>query len=376
MKGISLFDCTVDERGRAAVDAALQSGVLVSGPAIRQFELAIEERFPGRSVVAMSDSTHALVMALQLSGVQQGDEVLVLSFNCLSSTAAITLIGASPVWVDIDPETAVIDVVDCAKAITERTRALVVYHVAGYPGRLNDIRQLCDGARIAFIEDANNAFGAVFGGQPVGTFSDFAVISFYANRQVNAVEGAALICRNAEDGERSRRLRRYGIDINCFRDTNGEINDRADIVEIGMSAPMLNTNATLGVYHLQSLNERLAAVRRNVAYLERKIDGVEGLNAVTPIANAEPAYWVWLLRCRFRDQLLRDLWSVGIRCSKLHRPNHFYAGFSQPRRSLSGTLELYQNIVAIPCGWWLQQTDLDQVIQALWNSAAANGDGR
>ncbi len=365
MNEIPLFNCSVDEGGRIAVAEALRSGELVADGAIPGLESAIQPRLCGRSVVTMSDATHALSMALHLGGVRRGDEVLVLSFNCLSSTAAIPLIGATPVWVDIDPVSASVDLSDCLKAVTERTRALVVYHVAGYPAQVDGLRRLCDDVGIVLIEDANNSFGAEFNGAPIGSFGDYAVISMYANRQVNAIEGAALICREEADANRARYLRRFGIDVRTFRDRDGEIDALTDIREIGISSPMLNTNATLGMYHLQTFDERLAKVRQNIAYMKDQLGGLTEIDIIKPVMGAVPAYWVWLIRCSRRDRLMRHLWSEGIRCSKLHRPNHFYSGFGVKPRALPGTDRLYSEVLAVPCGWWLAPGDLEQVVDRI-----------
>lgn len=365
MTALPLFFCSVDESGRAAVSAVLESGALAAGGAIGRLESALEERFQGRAVVAMSDATHAIAMALTLSGVRRGDEVMVVSFNCLSSTAGIALVGAVPIWIDIDPETAVVDVSDCKRAISKRTKALVVYHIAGYPAPMERLQALCEENGIALIEDANNALGATLGGKPVGSFGSFAVVSFYANRQVNAIEGAALICNDSDDADRARRLRRYGIESKTFRDGDGEIRDSTDIIDLGMSAPMLNTNAALGIHNLKSLDERLAKVQYNVSYMTHEIRSITKIRVVPPIQTAVPAYWVWLLRCRDRDQLSRCLRESGIGCSKLHRPNHTYSGFKGRTRPLPGTSEFYQDLIALPSGWWLGAPDLDRIVMAI-----------
>jgi dTDP-4-amino-4,6-dideoxygalactose transaminase len=367
MLPIRLFDARVDEAGLRSVDAVLQSGALASGAEVALFEREIGAWLGVENVVVMSDATHAAELALRLSGVQRGDHVMTLSFNCLSSNAAITSAGAVPVWVDVEPGTARISVGDVERAVTEKTRALVVYHVAGYPADMGSLLQLCADRGIALIEDANAALGATVQEGRIGCLGKFGVFSFYANRQVNAIEGAALVCPDGASAERARRLRRFGIDYSVFRDADGEINPRADIGDIGISAPMLNVNAALGRLSLSSLEERLLRTRSNADYLRSSLAHLRGLEVLSWAPNVRPSFWALLVRSAHRDNLLRRLKASGIQCSKLHQPNHVYSGFHAETRNLPGTDLLSQEVMAIPCGWWLEKDQLDLIVDSMAN---------
>jgi len=365
MRPIPLFDCRVAETASAEVAAVLGSGQLASGRHVAALEAGFSDRLGGKPVVSMGDMTHALAMALSLAGVAAGDEVLTLSFNCLSSNSAIAHIGARPVWLDIDPQTASISLQDCAAALTSQTRAMVVYHVAGYPAPMLALRQFCRDHQLALIEDANNALGAVVDGQAVGTFGDFAVFSLYANRQISAIEGAMLVCPDADTAATASHLRRFGINVGRFRDALGEIDPACDVPHIGMSSVLTNVNAALGLAHLPSLEERLARNRANVHALADRLMDISALWPVQPLAGSDPAYWVWLVHCDRRDWLLASLKRAGIQCSKLHQPNHVYSGFGAASRSLPGTTSFMQTVLALPCGWWLEEQDLTRLAESV-----------
>ena len=263
---IPLFDCRVDGTAIAAMTPALESGQLASGPHVAALESEMSARHGGAPVVALSDMTQAIELSLRLSGIGPGDEVLTLSYNCLSSNSAIRHVGATAVWVDIDPATATMDVEDARSKITSATRALIVYHVAGYPADAAALRTLCDEAGLILIEDANNALGARLpGGAMAGTVGDFAIFSFYANRQVNAIEGAALLCCNEEAAATARKLRRFGIDQSRFRDPLGEIDPQSDISEIGRAATLPNVNAALARHNLALLDKKAADHSRKMS---------------------------------------------------------------------------------------------------------------
>jgi dTDP-4-amino-4,6-dideoxygalactose transaminase len=363
---LPLFDCRLDPEAIGAMAPSLAAGQLAAGPHIALLEEALSARMGGRPVVALSDSTQAIEAALICAGVGPGSDVLTLSYNCMSSNSAITYAGAKPVWVDIDPQTAAMDVADAERAITPETQALLVYHAAGYPADLRAIRSLCEARGLTLVEDANNALGAKLSdGSAVGTVGDFAVFSFYANRQVNAIEGAGLVCPDEAVAHRVRAMRRFGIDQSRFRDADGEINSACDIPRIGLSATLPNTHAALAMHQLGLLDARLEQTRANAAAIGRALQEVAGLTLVQPAADGKSAYWALLLLCERRDLLMRGLKALGVGCSKLHQPNHQYSGFAAVARPLPQTAFFMERILAVPCGWWMGEGDCEMVAAAI-----------
>lgn len=371
---IQLFDCRLTETALTTLAVPLRLGQLAAGPAGGQLEDVIAARFPGRYAVAVSDMTHALVMALRLAGVRRGDQVLSLAFNCMSSNAAIGMIGADVAWVDVDPATATFDVDQARSRLTTRTKAVVVYHISGYPADLAQLRAFCDAHGLPLIEDANNAFGASVDGQPVGMLGDFSIFSLYANRQLNGIDGGILLCARPEDAAHARRLRRFGIDVARFRDVDGEIDPMLDIPEIGTSASLDNIHATLALDSITDVDDRIARSRRNAALLA----GATSSLPIVPIAvlpGAEPVYWTWLIRLNERDTVMRALKKRGIMCSKLHYPNHHYTGFrttpGESVQELPGTTTLQEEMLAIPCGWWIDDAAVAAIAVAIGEAVQA-----
>lgn len=365
-----LFDCRLSGAALAALEQPFNSGQLASGASVGQLEQYFEERFAGHHAVAVSDMTNALALALRLAGVSNGDEVMTMAFNCMSSNAAISMVGARPVWVDVAPETASFDLQHARSLLNSRTKAVVVYHLAGYPADLVGIRNFCDDHGLALIEDANNAFGAEFSGHSIGSFGDFAVFSFYANRQINAIDGGLLLTRQSVDTERARRLRRFGVNQACFRDTDGEIDPLCDVPEIGVSSTLNNINATLALVSLADVDARIARSRNNVEILGEATRGLE-LTPIKQVPEGQSAYWTWLIRLTDRDAVMRSLKAQGVQCSKLHYPNHNYSGFGIAGAELPGTDLLAREMLAIPCGWWIDQAQVPQLTTAIENALRA-----
>jgi perosamine synthetase len=365
-KVINLFDCRLGSEYATLIEGVLQTGQLATGPQVGFLEQSLQKYLKDRHVVGMGDMTNAMILALKLSGVGAGDEVLVLSYNCLSSTSALSQIGAKPIWIEIEPNTANMSLADCEAKITSRTKALILYHVAGYPANAKLFKEFCKKNNIKLIEDANNALGAFWQSEPIGSEGDFSVYSFYANRQVNGIEGAALVCPSLEVALHAKRLRRFGIDASCFRDKYGEIDPKIDVPQISLSSQMNSVAAALANANLKSLDERIEKNRNNVQYyIESLSNSYPSIYPIGFHSESNPSFWVWLVACENRDELMIGLKQNGIECSKLHQPNHIYSGFNVAKSVLPKTDEFMKSILAVPCGWWLTEKNREEIANSL-----------
>jgi perosamine synthetase len=362
---IELFDCRMQEDGVSAARDVLLSGQISSGSKIHELESALSERLGVDTVVAVSDATHALALSLILAGVRPGDDVMTVAFTCLSSSSAIAQVGAKPIWVDINPETASVSLSDCAQALSSKPRAMVVYHIAGYPAPMSELRTFCCTHGLTLIEDANNALGARYNGRPIGQLGDFAAFSFYANRQINAIDGGAVAIRDSSLRSRAERLRRYGIDQATFRDKEGEISASSGIPEIGMSAAFNNVHAAIALSQLASLDDRLTKSRANATRYNEAFRKNDGVIPVLVPDGSEPAYWAYLVRVKDRKKLQMHLRDAGIKSSGLHFPNNTYSGFEALPRALPGTDQFSTEVLALPTGWWMESADVDRVIDVV-----------
>jgi len=358
---LPLFSTGPMAAAEEAAMAVLRSGQIASGPNVEAFRSELARTIGNPRVVTTSDMSMAIAIALRLAGVGSGDEVITSPFACLSTNAPIALSGARIRWADVDPATGALDVEDVRRLIGSATKAVVVYHLAGYPGFASELAALCGNAGIALIEDCNNALGATRDGRLVGTDGDNAIYSFYPNRQINGVEGGAIASRDPADAERATRLRRFGINPARFRSANGEIADDADVTEIGWSGSMSNLNATVALAQIAALPDRLAATRANARRLEKTFAALSGITPFAALPGADPVYWGLMVRTARRDYLLSQLKQAGVLASLLHQRNDRYSGMPAERRALTGVDEIERDVLAIPCGWWLGSADLDRI---------------
>lgn len=367
---IPLFGIYHDEAMERAAVEVLRSGQIASGPRVAAFEQALAELAGQPHVVTVNDMSNALQIALRLAGVGAGDEVLTSAYACLSTNAPIAMVGAQARWVDVDPATGSLDPEALRRAITPRSKAVIAYHLAGYPVDIEAIAAICHEHGLKLIEDCDNALLASVAGRAVGTWGDFAIYSFYPNRQINASEGGAVACRTPEEATRARRLRRYGIEMTGFRDRWGEISPASDVAEIGLAAPLNQLCAALGLSQLGGVAERLAVSRRHAAEMARQLDGLPGLSLVPATPGAQPAYWTLLLRLEQRDHVMHQLKSAGVQCSTLHLRNDSYSAFGGSAE-LPGTQAFAAQMLAVPCGWWLSQAQVAQVVSGLKSALQA-----
>lgn len=372
MKQIPLFGVVRTEQMEAVMLDVLRSGRVANGEYVTKFEQGLAALTGHSHMVSTVDMTSSMLLALRLADVGPGDEVLTTAFACLATNSAIAQCGAMPRWVDVKPYSVEIDIEDVVRKIGPATKALILYHLAGYPGPARELSKLCKERGIALIEDCDNALCARRDDENVGLAGDFAVYSFYPNRQINCTEGGALACRRHEDAQRARRLRRFGIDAADFRTDTGEINPASDVSEIGWAVTMNNLCAAIGTVQLDSVQARVDKARVNAIALRDRLSHINGVQHVVPASNALPAYWVFLVFVEHRDALLKELKKQGVSCSSLHQRNDIYTGFGVPELvELPNTSCLQQHILALPCGWWLTNEDIDLIGDAFESAIKA-----
>jgi dTDP-4-amino-4,6-dideoxygalactose transaminase len=194
-----------------AIDGVLSSGQLYLGPETEAFEREFAAYCEAGHAVACSSGTDALILALQACGIGPGDEVITVSHTFIATVAAIAAVGATPVFVDIDPRTYTMDVSQLAAAHTPRTSAILPVHLYGHPANMDPLLAFARPRGLAVIEDAAQAHGARYRGRRVGSLGDTACFSFVFTKNLPACgDAGALVTSDPAIAERARRLRDHG----------------------------------------------------------------------------------------------------------------------------------------------------------------------
>jgi perosamine synthetase len=366
MEKIKLFNVVKTEEIETSVLSVLRSGQLSSGEIVSQFERCFSRFNASDNVVACSDMTSALELIFKIAGIGLGDEVIATPFACLSTNSAIVTSGASAVWVDNGKNSLFMDFEDIERKITEKTKALVLYHIAGYICNVEKIAMLCDQKGILLIEDCNNALGASYKNKKVGNFGDYSIFSFYPNRFLHCIEGAMIVCKEVKNANLARKLRRFGIDYESFRDSDGEINKFSDVSIICNSKVLSNLNAAVGIAQFSQLENKLTIVKSNLGKLKFEFEQLSGIEVLTSDNDANGVPWVMFLLVEQRDMLLRHLKEHGIEVSKVHCRNDYYSGFGDCNRvTLSNLDSIEKRLIGIPCGWWISESELAYMVKTI-----------
>ncbi|HEB04761.1 hypothetical protein LCGC14_0323880 [marine sediment metagenome] len=341
-----------------ALESVIYSGMIAEGQFVYDFEAALSEKFGIDNVLATSSGTAALHLAMLLSGVEPGDEVITTSMTAEPTNTTILQVGAKPVFADVEPENGNLDPVSVESLITEKTKAICVVHYAGYPARLKELRKLSDKYGLSLIEDCAHALGAEYDCQPIGTIGDFGIFSFQAIKHMTTVDGGALVMKKSEKMSEAKRLRWFGM-------AKGVPRTEVDITKLGFKYNMNNVAAVIGLQQLKFISPLLQRHQANGHYFDQAISNIPGIESAKVESFAKSAYWLYTLLVDDSDDVERSLASKGITASKLHRPNHLHSIFKPLANSLPELERFYHRLVHIPCGWWVSDDDRDLIIETL-----------
>jgi perosamine synthetase len=310
---------------RAAV-AVLRSGRLSLGPRTEEFEQAFATRVGAGFASAVSSGTAGLHLALRAVGVTDGDEVVTSPFSFVASANVVLFERARPVFADIDPVTLNLDPDAAAAAVSQRTAALLPVHIFGYPANLAAFEDLAKRHRLALVEDACEALGAVHAdGRPVGGRGHPTVFGFYANKQLTTGEGGMIV---HDDPALKRR-----IDSERNQGRAADM-DWLEHDRLGFNYRLSEIASAIGIVQLDRLEEMLAARSWLARCYREALSGIEGLELPCADAEGNKRGWfvfvVQLPRDADRDDTVRALAAQGIE-SKPYLPAIHLLSFYRER---------------------------------------------
>jgi perosamine synthetase len=346
------------ERLMPALEEVLYSGFVAEGEPVYEFERRFAAQFGLPNALAMSSGTAALHIALLMSGVRPGDEVISTSMTAEPTNTTILQCGATPVFADVEAVSGNLDPASVRACLSARTRAILVVHYAGFPARLAELRAIADEAGIALIEDAAHALGARYGDQAIGTVGDFGIFSLQAIKHMTTVDGGVLTLRDGERAPDARKLRWFGL-------AKGVPRTEVDITVPGFKYNMHNVAAVIGLAQLEQIGGLVRRHIDNGRFFDEQIARIPGLAITSFEAQAQPSYWLYSVLSADSAAVEACLQGIGVAASKLHRPNHLHSVFAPMRRPLPGLDDYYRRLTHLPCGWWVSDDDRERIVAAL-----------
>jgi perosamine synthetase len=320
---ISLSAPDITQAEIDAVTAVLRTPNLSHGPELAAFEAALAQYHGLPHAVAVSSGTAGIHLALLVLGIGEGDEVIVPSFAFIAVANAVLQVRATPVFAEIDPATLNLDPAAVERAVTPRTRAILVVHTFGVPADMAALMAIASRHGLFVIEDASEAIGAEFGAPPdtrrVGSFGDLAVFGFYPNKQLTTGEGGAVLARDPVHAARLRSLRNQGR----ASQFGGEWLDQA---EPGYNYRLSELACALGRVQLSRMGEMLALRQAAAERYDALLRAIPGLEVpALKLLNRAISWFVYVVRLPGhvdRDRIQAALASQGIATGRYFAPIH------------------------------------------------------
>lgn len=346
------------------ISEVIDSNYLNDGDVTARFERAVADRLGARYAVAVTSGTTAIFAALMAAGVGRGDEVIIPDLTFIATANAVTLTGATPVLVDIDPDRLTMDPAAVAAAVTSRTRAIVPVHVSGRATDMAAIDSIARQHGLAVVEDAAESFVSCHAGKPLGTFGLAGCLSFSPNKTITTGQGGMVVTNDEALAGRVRELKDQGRPV---RGTGGDDQHPT----IGFNLKFTNLQAAVGLAQIEHLDERLGRQRGIHQRYSAGLAGLEGVRILNfDIAAGETPLWTDVLVER-RDALDAYLSESGMGCRRFWLPIHTQTPYQRDGRGLERAASASARALWLPSAFTLTDEDIDLVCGAIRTFLAA-----
>ncbi len=367
---VPFFRHDLGEAEKAAIAEVLDTLFLTTGPRTREFEEKFAALFGAAHGVGVSSCTTALTLALHALGVTRGDEVITTPMTFIATSNVVMHLGATPVFVDVEPETGNLDIAKVEAAITPKTKAVIPVHLYGQMVDMRALRVLADKHGFAIVEDCAHAVESSRDGVRPSQLSDAACFSFYATKNITAGEGGAVVTRREDVAESVRLHRNHGMSKSAYERYTGTY-QHWDMVALGHKANLFDLQAALLLSQLPHVDERLAkrqaaAARYDAAFAE--VDGVQPPAALPGSNHARHLYTVWVDRGR-RDEILTGLQTAKIGVAVNYRAVHLLSYYRERFGFEPGAFPEAERIgdstLSLPMFPAISEGEIDRVVEAV-----------
>lgn len=356
-----------------AVLEVLHTPYLSLGPKIPEFENAFKRYLGVDHAIAVNSGTSGLHCCLLGLGVGPGDEVVTTPFSFIASSNVILMVGAKPVFVDIDPKTLNINVEKLEAAITPKTKAILAVEAFGNPAEFDKIVQIAARHEIPLVEDSCEALGSSHNGRKAGTFGRCGVFGFYPNKQMTTGEGGMIVTNDSKLADMCRSYRNQGRDPQSGAGGHGA--GWLGHIRLGYNYRMSDINAALGIAQMTRLDEILDKRQRvALGYVQRLLDHPHII--LPTIAEKTVMSWfVFVLRltdtftAADRQAILEYLRTHGIGCSNYFPPIHLQPFYKETLGTKEGDYPVTEYVaartIAVPFHANLTTMEQDRVVHHL-----------
>jgi dTDP-4-amino-4,6-dideoxygalactose transaminase len=341
-----------------AIARVIEKSAFAGGPEVTAFEEAFAAYCGTKFCVGMSSGTAALELMLRADGIGEGHEVIVPSHTFFATAEAVSLTGARPVFVDVDPNSGLMNVEQLERATTRKTRAVIPVHLYGQPADMDEVLDFADKHDVIVYEDACQAHGAVYKGKKIGSLARAAAFSFYPGKNLGAYgEGGAVTTDDAELVAKLRMLREHGS-VTKYQHVMVGRNDRMDGIQGAVLAVKLK--------HLDAWN---AARKSHAALYKKLLSGDDRIRCIAEMPDRESVYHLFVVRVANCDAVRQKMADKGIGVG-IHYPiplhlQPVYRDLGYRPGELPATEALSQEILSLPMFPELTEAQIASVVEAL-----------
>lgn len=362
-KKIFLARPNVGEQELELVRQVLDSKHLVEGPMTREFERTVADYVGVRHGIACTSATTGLELALRVLGIRQGDEVIVPDFTHPATALVVLTVGAEPVLVDVNLDTCNVDAEKIEGAITSRTKAAIPVSLFGRPLDIDPINELRDKHGIHIIEDAACSLGSEIDGRKVGSLTDITIFSFHPRKIFATGDGGLITTDNDEWAEKINSIKRFGA---------ATIEGKTQFVRWGTNYRLSDILGAVALGQVRRIKEIIDDRTEKARVYDELLENVNGIR----IPHIEPnvkhnyqTYVVYIKKEGLRDAIIEKMKKREIEVQMGTYALHLQPFFKNTKRigSLSNSLKLYENLLALPLNHELTYEDQKRVVEELEN---------
>jgi dTDP-4-amino-4,6-dideoxygalactose transaminase len=342
----------------AAINAVVESQHFILGPQVQALEEEVAKYCGTRFAVGVASGTDALLLALHAAGVGPGDEVLLPAFSFIATADCVSLLGAVPVFLDIDPSTFAIDAAQLETKITPRTRAIIPVHLYGHPADMDPINSVAQHHNLRVIEDNAQAIGAKYKDRKTGGLGDYGCISFFPSKNLGGYGDGGMIVTNSEASSTHLRVLRNHGSAKKYYATEQGWNSRLDEIQ----AAVLRVK-------LRHLDNWVVARRKNANLYTQLLKAAPGV--VTPVEApwAEHVYHQYTIRVIDRDRVQSALTEQNIGSTVYYpTPMHLqpvFANLNYIEGDLPQAEKAAKEVLSLPIYAELSSQQIHRVIAAI-----------
>lgn len=340
----------------------LRSGYLVQGKHVENFETKLSEYLNATYAIVVSSGTAALHLSLLALGIKKGDEIVLPAFTFPATANVVELVGAKPVFVDINLSDFCIDTTKITNAISKTTKAIIPVHEFGQPAKMDEIIKISDTYGLKIVEDAACALGAEYFSKKVGTFSDFGCYSFHPRKAITTGEGGLIITEDHRLAEKVKLLRNHGMK---------QIDGKIDFVAAGLNYRMTDFQAVLGSIQLEDITKNIEQ-RVQIAYeYNQALKTLKWIESPQKFENRKSVYQTFhvLVNGQDRDSLISYLKSMGVEtnigaqalpCLKFYKEK-----YKLKESDYKNSVRAYKQGLALPMGPHIKTKEIRHIHDAL-----------